>query len=77
MTANVIVSFGLLIVGLVVGIVATLPDVEVRSLVLGLGAAAVLLPLFFYPISYTLWQGVDLMMHPPVADDFEIPAATS
>lgn len=77
MTVNVILSFGLLIVGLVVGIVLTLPDVQVRNLVIELGIAAVLLPLFFYPISYTLWQGVDLMMHPPIADDFALAVAAA
>lgn len=73
MTINVIVSFGLLIVGVAVGIVATWPEVQVRSMVVGLGVAGVVLPLFFYPFSYTIWQGIDVMMHPPVADDFALP----
>ena len=68
MTINIIVVFGTLIVGLIVGVVATSPDIAVVPLIAILGATAVILPIVIYPISYTLWQAVDLTMHPPDAD---------
>ena len=40
-TVNTIIVFGVLIVGLVVGVVATTPDIPVFGLVGGLGVAAV------------------------------------
>ena len=69
MTINIVVVFGTLIVGLVVGVVATSPDIAVVPLVLVLGALAIVLPIVLYPVSHTLWQAVDLAMHPPdIAD---------
>jgi uncharacterized protein (DUF983 family) len=69
MTISIIVVFGTLIVGLVVGIVATSPGIAVVPLIVILGAIAVLLPIVIYPIGYTLWQAVDLTMHPPDLTD--------
>ena len=69
MTMNVIITFFLLAVLVVVGTVVTYPDLPVLKLVaIGLGIA-VAWPLFFYPMSYTLWGAVDLLMHPLEADD--------
>ena len=64
MTMNVIVTFFLLAVDIVVGTVATYPDIAaVPMVVVGL-VVAVVWPLFFYPMTYTLWAAVDLLMHP-------------
>lgn len=68
-TINAIVTFGLLVVGIGIGVVATLPDVAVVELVLGLGAAGIVIPIAIYPMSYTVWQAVDLAMHPPEPGD--------
>ena len=70
MTINIVVVFGTLIVGLVVGVVATSPEIAVVPLVLVLGALAIVLPIVLYPVSHTLWQAVDLAMRPPTPDDF-------
>ena len=75
MTINIIVVFGTLIVGLVVGVVVTSPDIPVVPLVLILGAVAIILPIVIYPMSYTLWQAVDLAMHPPDPHDPATPPA--
>lgn len=74
MTISVFLVFGVLIVGLAVGIIATTPDVPVAPLVVGLGVAGLLLPVIFYPMSYTMWQAVDLAMHPPERTDPDTPA---
>jgi uncharacterized protein (DUF983 family) len=64
MTMNTIVTFGCLAVVLVVGTVTTAPDIPVLPLVLLSVAVAVVVPLVFYPFSYTLWAAVDLQMRP-------------
>lgn len=69
MTISIIVVFGTLIAGLVVGVVVSSPGIAVVPLIAILGAIAVILPIVMYPISYTLWQAVDLTMHPPELTD--------
>jgi hypothetical protein len=64
-----VVCFGLLIVGLSAGVVATWPEIAVVPLLVILGVSAVVLPIVVYPLSYTLWQAVDLAMHPPEPGD--------
>jgi uncharacterized protein (DUF983 family) len=61
---NTIVTFGVLLVTLVVGFVVTSPDIAVVPLTLtGLAIAAVL-PVLFYPFSKTTWAVIDLAMTP-------------
>jgi uncharacterized protein (DUF983 family) len=62
---NVIVCFGVLVVGMVIGLIATWPDIAVVPLLVILGVGAIALPILVYPVSYTVWQAVDLAMHPP------------
>jgi uncharacterized protein (DUF983 family) len=70
---SAIVCLGLLIVGMVIGVVVTWPDIAVVPLLLILGGCAVVLPILVYPVSYTIWQAVDLAMHPPPADGTAAP----
>jgi uncharacterized protein (DUF983 family) len=63
-TMNTIVTFGLLAVVIVGGLVLWYPDVPVVPLMLATVAIAVLVPVLFYPFSSTLWAAVDLAMHP-------------
>jgi uncharacterized protein (DUF983 family) len=65
MAVNIIVVFAALIVSAGVAVVLTVPDIPVLPLVLGLGAAAIVLPIVLYPMSFTLWQAIDLVTHPP------------
>ena len=69
MAINIIVVFGTLIVGLTVAVAVTLPDIPVLPLIVVLGAIAIVLPIVIYPASYTLWQAVDVAMHPPDVGD--------
>jgi uncharacterized protein (DUF983 family) len=66
---NTIVCFGALLIGVGIGIGATAPDVSVVALVVILGLGAIVLPVVLYPVSYTLWQAIDLAMHPPEPGD--------
>ncbi len=70
MAINAIVSLGLLVVGMVIGILVTWPDIAVLPLLLILGAVAIVVPLAVYPVTYTVWQAVDLAMRPPEPGDF-------
>jgi uncharacterized protein (DUF983 family) len=71
---SAVVCLGLLVVGMTIGIVLTLPDVAVPLLLLILGVCAIVLPIVVYPLSYTIWQAVDLAMRPPVVGD-DVPQA--
>ena len=69
MAVNTVVCFGVLVIGVGIGIVATAPEVAVTPLVLILGVGAIVLPVVVYPVSYTLWQAIDLAMRPPGPGD--------
>ena len=66
---SAVLVLGLLVTGLGVGIVATWPDVPYLWLAIGLGAAAIVLPIVLYPVTYTVWQALDLVMRPPQSGD--------
>ena len=61
---NTVVSFGAILVSLIVGLGTTLPDPPVGPLVLVNAAVAVIVPVAFYPASRTLWTGIDIAMRP-------------
>ena len=70
MAISAVVCLGTLVAAMAVGIVATLPDIAVAPLLIILGVGAIVLPVLVYPVSYTLWQAVDLTMRPPEPKDF-------
>ncbi len=71
---SAILVLGTLVAAMTVGIALTLPGVDVLALLLILGAGAVVLPILVYPVSYTMWQAVDLAMRPPEPGDGAPPA---
>ena len=66
---NTIVSFTLLVAYLVVGFVVTYPDPPVAGLTIGGLVVAGIFPVVFYPVSKSLWSGIDLAMRPVDPDD--------
>lgn len=62
---------GPLVLALGVTVAITWPEVEVVPMMIALVVAGVVLPVVVYPMSYTMWQAVDLMMRPVSAADFE------
>lgn len=66
---NTIVTFGLMLVVIVVTLVLTYPGVPALPLGLAAGAIAVVVPVAFYPLSWTVWVAVDLAMRPVEAAD--------
>ncbi len=61
---NTVMTTFLLLVGMTIGLIKTVPDVPVAKLVLALGALGVVLPVLLYPFTYTLWLALDLTVHP-------------
>lgn len=61
-TMNTIITFGLVIVGVAIGVIATAPDVAVLPIVVFLVAACIVIPVAIYPMTYTLWQALDIAM---------------
>ena len=53
--------------------VATSPDIPTVKIVIGLVIAAVVIPVLIYPVTYTLWQALDLAMRPPQPGEMPSP----
>lgn len=66
---NTVVSFGAVLVAVVVAFAATYPSGSVTVAVGVVVAVAVAVPLAFYPVSKTLWSAIDLAMRPLEPDD--------
>lgn len=73
-TVNTVITFGAVVVGLAVSLIVTAPDFAVVEIIVGLVVGAMALPVVVYPISYTLWQALDLAMRPPGPGEFAAPA---
>lgn len=64
-TANIILTFSSILVSILVLVAVTAPDVPTLGIVLVTGAIALVGPAVFYPVSFTLWQAIDLWMRRP------------
>jgi len=72
---NTIVSFGALLLTLLVGFLVTWPEVPGPALFVVAVAVAALVPVVFYPWSKTIWLALDLMMRPLEPGEADIPGA--
>ena len=61
---NTIVSFGALLIVLLVGFLAFWPTPPIVVIIIAAIAAAGLLPLAFFPFSKTIWLALDILMRP-------------
>jgi uncharacterized protein (DUF983 family) len=68
-TANTIVTFGLFGLVILVGTIATYPDLAVVPMLVASLAIALLVPIAFYRSSYTTWGAIELRMHPLEPDE--------
>lgn len=66
---NVCVVQTVVVAVLVIGVAATYPDPPILPLAVADGAAALVVPLLFFPFSRTLWVAIDLAMRPLDFDD--------
>jgi uncharacterized protein (DUF983 family) len=60
MTLNILLAEALFVAIIAVGIFLTWPDLPVVPLIIVGVAANVAFPILFYPLSKTLWMGVDM-----------------
>lgn len=61
---NTVVSFGVLLVVLLGGVLITWPEPPMVAIGIAAVAVALIMPIFFLPYSKTLWLAVDLLMRP-------------
>ena len=61
---NFVVTGGALIATLVIGVVTSYPDLAIFKLLVSTVGVTLLVGIFGYPISYTTWLAVDLIMRP-------------
>ena len=59
---GVFITFGSIIVWMIISVIA---GVALVPLLLVAGVLAICLPIFGYPLTYTVWFGVDLAIRPP------------
>ena len=61
---NTAVIEGLFLIVFLVTVLATAPDVEWVPLLSIAVVMNLVFPIFFYPLSKTVWMGIDLYFHP-------------
>lgn len=68
-TANIILTFSGVLVTILILVAVTAPDVPVWGVVIAASAVGLLGPAIFYPVSFTVWQAVDLWMRRPTPEE--------
>lgn len=68
-TANIILTFGSILLAILVLVWATAPDVPIGLVTIATAAIGVVGPALFYPVSFTLWQAIDLWMRGPTPQE--------
>lgn len=71
MAISSITTGGSLLITMLIGVIATYPDVPLVPILGSTVGVTVLVGVFGYPISYTLWQAIDLYLRPVAEDDGE------
>jgi hypothetical protein len=71
MTINLILGEALPVVAVIVTWLFTHPKTPWDAILVGWIAAAIALPLLFFPLSRTLWLAFDLSFHPPESDEID------
>lgn len=69
LTANIILTFLGVLITVLILVVLTAPDVPAVGVTVGAATVALLGPALFYPVSFTLWQAVDMWMRRPTAEE--------
>ena len=64
-TANIILTFGTILVTILLLVAFTAPDVPIGLVTIVTAGLGLIGPAVFYPISFTLWQAIDLWMRRP------------
>ena len=68
-TANIILTFGSILLAILVLVWVTAPDVPIGLVTIATATIGIVGPALFYPVSFTLWQAVDLWMRGPTPQE--------
>jgi len=63
-TINMVVTFGLFLLIIIVGLIATYPHIEVAPVIIAGLAVAIIVPIVFYPSAQAIWSAIDFAMRP-------------
>ncbi len=69
-----IICMGPLVFALGITVAITWPEISVIPLLIVLFSCAFTLPVLLYPSSYTMWQGIDILMRPVEPEHFQADA---
>jgi hypothetical protein len=58
-------TFGTILLTILVLVVLTAPDVPIGTVTIVTAAVGLAGPALFYPVSFTLWQAIDLWLRRP------------
>src|SRR3954468_6281656 len=72
---NTVFTFATLAIGMLIGFVATYPDVAVGRMIAVLLCVAILMPIVIYPVTFTIWFAFDVV--PPPPSDAEVAEAAA
>ncbi len=75
MALNTVITFAVLAIGMLIGFVATYPDVAAGRMIAVLLCVAILMPIVIYPVTFTIWFAFDVVTHPP--SDAEVAEAAA
>jgi len=64
-TANIMLTFLAILATIAIVIGLTAPDIPVLWATVAIASIGLIGPALFYPVSFTLWQAIDLWMRPP------------
>jgi hypothetical protein len=67
-----VIVMGPLVAALGVVLAFTWPTVAVAPMLVVFLLAGLILPIVLYPMSYTIWQALDLVMRPPEPEHFDL-----
>lgn len=71
MAISFITTGGSLLITMAIGVIASYPQVALVPVLVSTVSVTLIVGIFGYPISYTLWQAVDLYLRPVTEDDGE------
>jgi len=71
MAISFITTGGSLLITMAIGVIASYPEVALVPVLASTVLVTLLVGIFGYPISYTLWQAIDLYLRPVAEDDGE------
>ena len=72
---NTVFTFAALAIGMLIGFVASYPDVAVGPMIATLLVVAVVMPIAIYPLTFTIWFAIDVLTHPPSEEEVAAAAA--